>query len=345
MQKGKSLQELAHTVTMMQDSKRDYIVDPSLIAVFPTEKNLNMSFNDDIYGIGTVAHEQIATKLDIPKKYYDRMKDQMPPLLAHNINAWMQKEQGRKMVRTLDNTARAFLSDRYRPLDNYEILETVLPLVGQYSDLQVLSSEVTERRMYLQVAFPRYTGEVKAGDVVQQGLTISNSEVGLGSVMIEPFLYILKCLNGAIMQSSLRKYHVGRAYSNEDMGYFQIDTLTTDNKAFMLKVRDTVNHSLDMVAFKKLLETAEISARRVIINKDLTAVVTEVTKRFTLSKMEGDSVLFNLVNGGDLSQWGMSNAITALANDHEDYDRCVELQRIGGKVIELDSSQWAAVAH
>ncbi|MBL0089244.1 MAG: hypothetical protein IPP44_22195 [Ideonella sp.] len=38
------------------------------------------------------------------------------------------------MVRTLDGQARAFLSDRYRRLDNYDLCEHVLPMLQRLPD-------------------------------------------------------------------------------------------------------------------------------------------------------------------------------------------------------------------
>ena len=41
------------------------------------------------------------------------------------------------MVRTLDGNARAFLSDRYRRLDNYDLLAHVLPMLRELPDARV----------------------------------------------------------------------------------------------------------------------------------------------------------------------------------------------------------------
>lgn len=60
------------------------------------------------------AHGQIAQRLDIPAKYYNRMRSEAPALLAANVNNWFQEQPERRMIRTLDGKARAFLSDRYR---------------------------------------------------------------------------------------------------------------------------------------------------------------------------------------------------------------------------------------
>ena len=40
--------------------------------------------------------------------------DEAPELLAQNLNCWFTKEPAQRMLRTLDGTARAYLSNRYR---------------------------------------------------------------------------------------------------------------------------------------------------------------------------------------------------------------------------------------
>ena len=67
----------------------------------------------------------------------------------------------RKLVRTLNNSVRAFLSDSYRPLDNYDLATAVLP---KLADLQarVMSCEVTDSRFYLKAVTDRVQGEVKS---------------------------------------------------------------------------------------------------------------------------------------------------------------------------------------
>lgn len=61
-----------------------------------------------------IAHRQIGTNLRIPAAYYDRMREERPDLLAYNANTWFKQESSQRMLRTLDGSARAYLSNRYR---------------------------------------------------------------------------------------------------------------------------------------------------------------------------------------------------------------------------------------
>jgi len=338
MNRGKSLVELASAVQMVADTKRDYIVPSNKMYMNQDSGRIGFNLIDDYMPNG-VFHDQLSTKLDIPKAYYDRMKDKTPILFADSVNTWLNMSTDIRMVRTVGGTARALLSDRYRPLDNDTILETVLPILADFPDLQILSSEVTEKRLYLQVVFPKLTGEVKRGDVVQSGLLISNSEVGLGSVRISPLIYRLVCLNGMVRDTAMRKYHIGRQIEG-DQDFYAIDTREADNKAFLLRIRDTIKDTVNEASFSRILARLEITAQNKLSEKPLQNVVEDVTKKFVMPVSSRDSILKNLINGGDLSQWGLANSITALANTENDYDKSVEYETIGGKIIDLTDSEW-----
>ena len=95
--------------------------------------------------------------------------------------------------------ARALLSDRYRRIDNMEIATAVLPLFAGTDQYEVVSSEVPENRLYLKIVNRRLEMAVVPGDIVQAGVMISNAEVGLGSVSVQPLVYRLVCTNGLVV--------------------------------------------------------------------------------------------------------------------------------------------------
>ena len=46
-------------------------------------------------------------------------------------------------MRTIGDSARAFLSDRYRTLDNFELSEAILPFLTE-KGVDIISAQVTE---------------------------------------------------------------------------------------------------------------------------------------------------------------------------------------------------------
>lgn len=361
MKEGKTLEEMAKELTRQKAAKRDFIAPTaelevvatraeSLPAPAPHEGENEHSYALRInghgsFGIADTAHEQLAQRLGIPQKYYERMKVTAPMLLEQNANYWFKKQPENRLVRTLDGNARAFLSNRYRPLDNAELAEAVLPTLVD-SGCKVESSELTERRFYIKAVTEKLTFEVRKGDVVQAGLVISNSEIGLGSVKVEPLIFRLVCSNGMISaDASLRKYHVGRGGDAGDLAeeFFRDETRQADDRAFWLKVRDVVSGAFRRDVFERIVKRLKL-ATELAIEADPVKVVEVVQQKFQLADPERSGILTHLIKGGDLTQYGLVNAITRTSQDVKDYDRATDLERFGGQVLELPKSDWQAIA-
>ncbi len=353
MKVGKSLVDLAQEIQRQQAEKRDFIAPSESLRIQTnadsTEHDSTLSINmngngSEAFRVTDHTHQQIATTWKIPTKYYDRLRTDHPDLLDWSVNTLMHRENKNRMVRVLDGNARALMSHRYRPLDNFDLANTVLPVLSEQQDMQIVSCDVTQSRMYIKALFPRIESEVKQGDPVQSGLVISNSEIGKGSLRAEPLIYRLECLNGMISAYAMKRHHVGRAADAENAyEIFRDETLEADDKAFWLKVADTVRASIDQAKFETIVERLRESTEKKIA-ADPVKVVERVQKAFTLNDTERSGVLTHLIQGGDLSAWGLANAITRTSQDVTDYDRATELERIGGNVIELPRRDWETIA-
>ena len=47
-----------------------------------------------------------------------------------------------------------------------------------------------------------------------------------------------------------------------------------------------------------------------------------------------------LQNGGDITQWGLANAVTAQAHTEADLDRSFEFEKIGSRILELPAAMF-----
>lgn len=351
MKTGRTLTELAAEIERQAATKKDYLADSRALELVVNEDNkplLAMSNgHTQQFGLTEIAHEQVSDKTGIPQRYYDRMRQEAPALLVRNVNHWFTAQPGRHLVRTLDGNARALLSDRYRPLDNFDLAEIVLPrLMG--AGCRVESAELTERRLYIKAITDRITSEVKKGDVVQAGLVITNSEVGLGAVKIEPMIFRLVCLNGAIAaDSSLRKQHIGKAGDWAGLEgaaeFYRDETRAQDDKAFWMKVSDVVGAALTQISFDKIIQRFREATEQKIVG-DPIKVVEVTAQKLGLNDTERGGVLRHLIEGGDLSAYGLLNAITRHSQDVESYDRATELERLGPRVLELPRQAWAELS-
>lgn len=214
MKAGLTIEELATEVMRQKDAKADYIVNTSMLAMEHCGTELVLRVLDDSHidrieplDIADTAHRQIGTRLGIPAKYYGKMLTEHPDLLVTNVNAWFEREPTERMLRVLDGKVRAYLSNSYMRMDHYEIFASVLPVIGEIPDVQFVSCHITDNRMYIKAVDPHLTAEVAPGDTVKAGVVISNSEVGLGSVSVQPLIYA--ALSSAYEPSPLFRFHHG----------------------------------------------------------------------------------------------------------------------------------------
>jgi hypothetical protein len=196
--------------------------------------------------------------------------------------------------------------------------------------------------MYLKFVLPRLNHEMEPGDLVQAGVVVSNSEVGLGTLSVQPLLFRLDWRNGLIVPDhSLRKTHIGRAFSGaeENILLYRDETLQADDKAFFMKVRDVVQAALSEATFRHFAAQMQRTQGIPITGNPVKAVEV-LGQRHSLSDDERSGVLRHLIEGGKLSAYGLVNAVTRHARDVEDYDRATEFETLGGRLIAMNDQEW-----
>ena len=342
MKQGKTLQALGRELQRQRNNRQDFLADTRSLAMKSGHHDSSLLVSLDgkthKFGVNEVAHQQIASRLNIPYRYYQKMQFEAPDLLDSNVNRWLNQNPERRMIRVLDNNVRAFLSDRYRRLDNLELCAAVLPVIQEMKGANIESCEVTPTRMYLKVVNKKLKAEVEVGDVVQAGFVISNSEVGLGSLRVEPLIFRLVCKNGLICKDySQKKYHVGKQINESDYSAYELfsnETLAQDDKAFFMKVQDIVRAAVDenkfLMTVNKLRETTQIP-----LNREPMKTVELLADKFILSESERNNIFTALVRNDDHTRYGLVNAVTEASKLAKNYDRATELERIGGEILAL----------
>lgn len=345
-----SLKALAEKIEENQRSKKDYIATTDALEVTdagPQGYKLNIANGvTENFGINDHSHRQIASRLDIPSKYYNRMRKQAPEIYTRSVNHWLHDRPERRLVRTLGGDVRAFLSDRYQRIENEQIAEVVLPILADIPDVQFVSTAVTETRMYIKAVTPRIQADVSIGDTVQAGLAISNSEVGAGAVKIEPLVYRLVCNNGLVLNdATMRANHVGSRIGDQDKiaHLLSDEAIKADDNAILLKVRDVVRAAITQESLDQAVVKMR-HAKNERIEGDVPTSIEVLSNKMGFSKQEGSGVFRYLIEGGDISRYGVLNAITRYSQDVEDYDRATELEAAGGIILDMKPKDWREIS-
>lgn len=353
MKSGRNLNALAAELIRQNNAKHDYLVHSTeiladMVTVEATEDSpkrreprLLMAGAQSL-PLTAYCHDQLAERLGVRKDYWQRMLTAAPVLWMDTANTWLKELNEMRMVRELDGKARAFLSDRYRRLDNFDVANVALPILLENDKLRVASCEVTETRLYIKALFPGRTAEVTVGDVVEAGVYIANSEVGAGALTVAPFVNRLICKNGMVVNDSKwRQQHVGRRITNADIKLSD-ETQQKLDAALLSELKDVMLATSGEI-FDRTVEKMREATQGPQLKRP-TAGVQLMGKSLGLLESETESVLERLMRAGDYSRYGALNAVTNLANDATTYDRATELEQLGGRILELPAKDWKVIA-
>lgn len=331
MKQDLSISQLIGKVTALSKLKKDYLVPTNELTVSTTGDVTFLNVQGIPYALQERAASQLSAIARLPYAYYQRLKAGYPDLLDTNLNRLLADQDKPRMVRTLGAVARAVLSDRYRKVEHETLLDTLMPLIADVKGLEVVSASLTADRLYVKATCKYEKAEVKVGDTVAWGILCVNSETGCSSIVVQPYVQVLKCTNGMVIPQyyeGTRKIHLGKKITNMDE-YGRLydkgeDTLSVVLKEQIGKILDSQYY---MAVVEKMRDATELSI------PDITNTIEIVTKRYALSDMEKESVIRFYLGNKDRSLWGLVNAITESSKTSPTYDRAHQLETIGTQLL------------
>ena len=370
-----TLESLLQTVRDQSARKVDYVAQTDSLKVrtdgYTKETQV---FLEGVRGEPTkilttngVAFDQMVTKAGVDVRTGRRLQQEYPDVLDHLMNRVNVQEPRSVMLRTFDGdipaagdathgTLRAVVSDKFKTFDNPDLLESVLPtLIESDADWEIVNADVTDKRLYARFKSRLMTGTgAGVGDVMAQGVVISNSETGHGSVQVAQLLWTLACLNGMQTSNKNRTAHLTSSRSDGDTWAMLTDeSKRLDNAALSSKLKDITAAYASRDMFESVLEQFRLAAGDIVENGMAAAqpAVNALGGILKLSKAETSSVLDGLLQtiqqdgyrGEPLSRATMVNAVTAAAHK-ADADSVSDWQVLGGKVLDLPANQWQAIA-
>lgn len=359
MKEAMTLDQTMAEVERIAASKLDFVADSRKLNVVVDESGAKPELRLEAlelkkdFGINKLARRQLAEWSGIPTKYQERMFNEAPDLLAHNANHWLQDKAKERLVRTLDDNTRAFLSNRFRMIDNPQVLRAVIPTIQKaHPDLQVMSCKVDENQMFLKAVFPRTQVPIVAKDhpwvenrEVQQGIFLKNSEVGEGRYTVCPLAYDLACLNGLVYwKEGQNKVHVGGVL--DDGVQYTDDTRQKGDDFLLAQLTDVAKYALDEGKMQIALANMERAIDSPEVKSPAAAIKILATDIGT-SNREDEMLLdlFTTDRSLPLNQYGLQAAVTALAKDDSvNYERAQELEIAGANLITLDPTEWERFA-
>jgi hypothetical protein len=282
---------------------------------------------EELFSITKPCHTQIAEKLEIPLKYYHKMEESTPELLVSNVNTWLRKNEKDVFIRGLGNSVRAFLSDRYRVIDHLDVLLCALNEL-QAHDAEIEGCYLSEIEMNIKVKSQKLKDFVRhKDDLIMGGIFITNSETGHKALRVEPRMFRVKCSNGMIVEELVtREIHIGNGDEiSDEIVYLSLRR----------SIRELFSRFGEIVLL--LRESTEAKIR------NPQKVIQNVVEQYKLSEAQKANILMAFGAEPEYDQYGIANALTLAAQKEETWEKSVEMERIGGRLITLPVEDFKAL--
>ena len=350
-----NLVELAEELERQKKTKKDYVVNSNnMVVIVDKETNsikMDIPIPDHPKGKGTreafpltnVCHTHIAEKTPIGTRYYKRMlEDGKLDLLKDNIMEYLPTDDNR-MVRLLDTEAdgivrmRAMLSNSYRIIDNYDVLMNAMDICKNkisHMNIEFKDVRLSETRLYIKAISKKLIDDIhtlKGRDVIEGGVLIMNSEVGFGKYKCIPFLNVVRCTNGLIGQEAFTKVHLGLKMS-EGLIDWSDETLRNQDELLWSQITDVITATFNPEIMQSWVN--KINEVSTVELEEPTIALNNIVKTYKIPKNKRDDLLMHFGNE-EPTLWGISNAVTRMAKDEQNYDNQIEYEEIGRKILEM----------
>ncbi|MBI5374226.1 MAG: DUF932 domain-containing protein [Candidatus Schekmanbacteria bacterium] len=321
-----NLQRLIEELERQKPLKWDRRANSATMQMLSHESGLTFKINGDgnIFSITKPCHQQIAERLEIPAKYYHKMESEAPELLVNNVNTWLGNMGKDFFVRGMGENMRALLSDRYRVIDHLDVLYCALNEL-QAHEAEIEDCYLSETEVNIKAKSRKLKDFIRnRDDLIIGGLLFTNSETGHKALRLEPRLFRVKCTNGMVIENMVtRQIHLGNGEDESD-------------EMIYLSIRRSIKELFSR--FGEIIENLRESTEIKISNPQ--KVINNVVIQYGLSEGQKENILMAFGAEPELDQYGIANAITRAAQIEESWERSLELERMGGRLVSLSPKEF-----
>ena len=284
------------------------------------------------------AVEQFSVRSDIPSstflremrksESFDANDADTMAIVGNNALRHVDPDKEFRLRTYTDGTCRAFVTDKYAPIDNRWYLEVLSEFIpgGRFSHWRG-----DEDTIYGNVLIPDTIMDYGADDSDYGGMiSVGNCEIGTRRISQTPSLFRAICMNGCIWgQTSgekIRKVHRGN---------IDLDSLK-------LEIARNIQHQIPLLApgIKAFLATRAMETGKASIK----GIVASVASDYKMTKREATEVLnqYGQYEAGNRNLFGIINGITR-AGQKFDNTTWVKFDEIAGSLMATSADRWATI--
>lgn len=262
------------------------------------------------------ALSQICGRVGIPSA--DWMRKNPKKLQADIYNYWINQTLRTALVRMRNNTIRGFLTNEYVPVNNTSLVSAIKANMPKQFKTEIRYHWLSDTHFGMKVLFPDLTREFKRQsngktEVMKVGVCFSNSEVGCGSIRVEPFIYRLACTNDAMVE--------------QDKAWRQAHRWITEprlNQHLEAAIANSLKDGADAVLDFERLDTQGV--------KEPEKAIEEILKMGKFGKKHIELAQAEYHKEPGDTRFACLNAVTAMGRLLPDLER-LEVERFAGKMM------------
>jgi hypothetical protein len=304
---------------------------------------------------------QLMNKLNFDIRTARNVMPLAPASFTKLIND-LKDEKGNEisLIRSYDDAGvgqgyvRALLSKKYKLLDNADVIESILPTVANSEgNWEVVKTLFSDTKMLVSLKSRKFVGEPAVGDTMALGLQFLNSEVGQGSCTLQQLMFTLACLNGMQTANNMRKTHLGKARSTEDLDVLTAHTKRKIADATLSEIKDNVSYYSQEKSFNQQIELMRLAHEDTLPNnvdnfklcESLANNLEDHNKKDNKLLLES---LYKTINqdgykNKPISRATLVNTVTGVANLNDRFNNAdvQEIsQKAGNKILHMSKSAW-----
>ncbi|MBN4049501.1 DUF932 domain-containing protein [bacterium AH-315-N03] len=277
-----------------------------------------------------LAFNQLANKIGAPPGY---IKNLPAKLQVANMNWGLAQKKSPALLRLADGEVRAVLSDRYAAADDELLLDMVadcLDRTGFRNDALVRATAIGPHTI-MRITLPNEGTPVKVGDVIEHGIDIGNSELGLRSVQVTPITFRLQCTNGMRAwksEAALRMRHIGDPARLRDQLREAIPVAFAEARGDVEKWSRAVDTLIDSA-----LDDIEMLRGFGLSTGEVQSVARTLAAGLNLLPESTGSAKLSEVLDVEVSVFEVANAITATAREKESVASRLQMEEVGHRYL------------
>jgi hypothetical protein len=344
--------QILKEIERQKKTKKDFVGDSRYLSIGEADgqmifrvdiKKASQKGERDLFSFTRTGKVQFANTLRIPMTLWERMENdpkhrgKLGELATH----FLHEEPSDRLARTLDGKMRAFLSPRYRVLDNADLF-FVSAEEFEKVGAEIWDARLSEDSFRLYAVQPGISAEVSDEELPEGGhwhakdrhvaaISISNSETGRGKLKVRPCTLRDICSNWNVWDESLSQIHLGR--EREEEGWISEETQRLEDKVVWAKVRDVIRTAFDPKKFEEVI--AKLRGAKKDKDPDPVKTVEAAVELTGLPERSLDKIRAKYLADKDYTRYGLVQAVTFQSHENISDEEKDAFDDAGAKILAM----------